>query len=154
LLDLVRREAATVLALTSPGELDIDRPLQEIGLDSLMAVEIRNRLAAATGQKLPATLLFNHPTVSAISRMILPLLIPRSALQYSAIKDNEIRLILKSISMPRLRASGLLERLLTLVDYQEIQGIKHIEQTDIEEISAMNADELVKLTLSECANID
>ena len=53
LLDLVRREAATVLGRTSPSELDADRPLREIGLDSLMAVEIRNRLAAAIGQKAP-----------------------------------------------------------------------------------------------------
>ena len=70
LLDFVRTEIAAVLGLVSPSQLDIDRPLQEIGLDSLMAVEIRNRLAAATGTKLPATLLFNYPTVSAISGMI------------------------------------------------------------------------------------
>jgi amino acid adenylation domain-containing protein len=67
LLELVRREVATVLALTSPSQLEIDRPLQEIGLDSLMAVEIRNRLAAAIGQRLPATLVFNHPTSQAMA---------------------------------------------------------------------------------------
>ena len=79
LLDLVRREAATVLALTSPSELEIDRPLVEIGLDSLMAVEIRNRLAAAIGQKLPATLLFNHPTAAALSRYLTTLFTGRAS---------------------------------------------------------------------------
>ncbi len=41
-------------------------PLQEYGLDSLMAVELRNLLGAACGMTLPATLLFDHPSVNAV----------------------------------------------------------------------------------------
>jgi acyl transferase domain-containing protein/NADPH:quinone reductase-like Zn-dependent oxidoreductase/short-subunit dehydrogenase len=67
LLDLVRAEVGGVLGL-SPGTLRPDRPLQELGLDSLMALELRNRLAAAAAMPLPATLLFNHPTPDALAR--------------------------------------------------------------------------------------
>ena len=42
-------------------------PLKEIGLDSLMAVELRNALTRSLGQPLPATLLFDHPTLDALA---------------------------------------------------------------------------------------
>ncbi|WP_438021146.1 SDR family NAD(P)-dependent oxidoreductase [Sorangium sp. So ce315] len=69
LLDLIRGEAAIVLGGTLEA-MDPDRPLQELGLDSLMAVELRGRLAAAAGLRLPATLLFNHPTPAALARLL------------------------------------------------------------------------------------
>jgi hypothetical protein len=68
LLDLVRTEAAAVLA--SPTGPKPDQPLQELGLDSLMALELRNRLATATGVRLHATLLFDHPTPAALARFL------------------------------------------------------------------------------------
>lgn len=62
---LVRVEVARVLRL--PAErLDQTTALKELGLDSLMAVELRNRLAALLGLRLSATLAFNHPTLDAL----------------------------------------------------------------------------------------
>ncbi len=62
----VRAVAVKVLGLEPSAAFDPRRPLQEMGLDSLMAVELRNALGAATGRALPATLLFDHPSVEAL----------------------------------------------------------------------------------------
>jgi acyl transferase domain-containing protein len=63
---LVRQEVGRVLKL-APQRLDDQGVLGEMGLNSLLAIELRNRLEAATGAPLPATLAWNHPTIVAIA---------------------------------------------------------------------------------------
>jgi acyl transferase domain-containing protein len=72
LIAYLREQAARILGLSPSQYVDERQPLLSLGLDSLMAVEFRNRLAASLKKPLSATLLFDHPTLAALSAFLLP----------------------------------------------------------------------------------
>ena len=67
LVDLVAGNAATVLGRTNAADINADSVFQDLGFDSLTAVELRNRLKAATGLGLSPTLIFDYPTPSVLA---------------------------------------------------------------------------------------
>ncbi|WP_079035605.1 type I polyketide synthase [Streptomyces albus] len=71
LLEVVREQIAVTLGHGARWRLDGDRPFHELGFDSLTAVELRNRLDAVTGLRLPSTLVFDHPTADALVTFLL-----------------------------------------------------------------------------------
>ena len=71
LIERVTDDVVTVIGLAPGRSVDPDQPLSEMGLDSLMAVELRNRLGSSFGlAALPATLVFDYPTIDALAGLV------------------------------------------------------------------------------------
>jgi NADPH:quinone reductase-like Zn-dependent oxidoreductase/acyl carrier protein len=71
LMRLLEERIKSTLGLNQAQEIDPTQPLQELGLDSLLAIELRNALSTCLNRSLPATLLFNYPTLNALTGFIL-----------------------------------------------------------------------------------
>ncbi|MEU6065583.1 SDR family NAD(P)-dependent oxidoreductase [Streptomyces sp. NPDC047082] len=70
-LALVRDEVSRALGLRSAESVRPDQPLRDLGMDSVTAVELRNRIGTRIGARLPATLLFDHPTADRLAAHLL-----------------------------------------------------------------------------------
>jgi hypothetical protein len=84
-LEAVRVETARVLSLEGPQAVAADRPLKGLGLDSLMALDLRNGLGKRVGMTLPATLAFDHPTPTAIAKHLIATVLPRPEMTTSQV---------------------------------------------------------------------
>ncbi|WP_459650927.1 SDR family NAD(P)-dependent oxidoreductase [Kitasatospora sp. Ki12] len=113
LLDLVRKHVAAVRHDDEPDAIGPHRPFSELGLDSLAGIELRNGLAGATDVRLPATLIFDHPTPLDLARFLLDELVPDSAPEAED-EEGLVRRALATVPLARLRQAGLLTALLDL----------------------------------------
>lgn len=76
LIDKICEQIIRVMGLDEGDNINPNQPLQELGLDSLMAVELRNILCALIGKQLPATLMFKYPTVASLSTFLIQDMFP------------------------------------------------------------------------------
>jgi mycoketide-CoA synthase len=149
LLDLVRSHIATVLGTTSPEAIDPDRAFQELGFDSLTAVEMRNRLKAATGLALSPTLIFDYPNSAALAGYFHQELLGTTSQEthQAAPGEAELQRVVASIPVKRLRQAGVLELLLALANEADgngqADGAQSGENDTAKDIAEMDLDDLV-----------
>ncbi|KAA1013819.1 SDR family NAD(P)-dependent oxidoreductase [Pseudonocardia sp. EV170527-09] len=117
-LQTVREIAAGVLGRDDASGVGADRPFRDLGFDSLATVEMRNRLSAATGLTLPATLVFDHPTPQALAEHVLAGLTGdpsgTAVPDTGGTAETAVRAALTGLPLERLRDAGLLDALLAL----------------------------------------
>jgi acyl transferase domain-containing protein len=147
-LDLIRKNAATVLGHTAPGSIDVDRGFLELGFDSLTGVELRNALTADLGLPLPATLIFDYPSPLVLAEHVLDQLAGSAGGEDP--DELQIREVLSRIPMERLRAAGLLDTLLGLAQTKPAAPDAPPatdDGADGEDLAELDVSELVRLAL-------
>ncbi|WP_219070751.1 beta-ketoacyl reductase, partial [Candidatus Mycobacterium methanotrophicum] len=146
LLDLVRSHIATVLGDTDAEAIDPDKAFQELGFDSLTAVEMRNRLKAATGLALSPTLIFDYPNSAALAGYFRQELVGGSTESAPRVAPGEVEIqrVVASIPVKRLRQAGVLDLLLNLANETDRTDGAETRETDI---ATMDLDDLVNAAL-------
>ncbi|MFJ4745696.1 type I polyketide synthase [Streptomyces sp. NPDC088775] len=147
LVHLVRSEVAAVLGHASPDLVGPKRSFTELGFDSLTAVELRNRLTAVTGLRLPATLIFDYPNSTQLAEQIRLEIVPEgSAIEQDDPEEKAFREAISAIPISRFRAAGLLDLVLQLAD-PERQQETAVGGEETESIDEMDVDNLIRMAL-------
>ncbi|QDX31003.1 type I polyketide synthase [Dickeya poaceiphila] len=145
---------AGILGLENGSLLAPDQSFKESGIDSLMALELRNRLTAASGLRLSATLTYDYPTPAALAEHLDAELFSGqdAATRESLTETDELRLHQRIAAIPlaRLRNAGLLDELLQIANSIEpVEQVPVNPQPQVADIESASLDELVSMVMSD-----
>ncbi|MET8687112.1 type I polyketide synthase [Streptomyces sp. NPDC004732] len=117
LLDVVREQVAGVLRYEPGQEVEPEKAFKDLGFDSLVVVELRNRLRAATGLRLPATLVYDYPTPRALAEHLLDRVLPDGGAGELPVAGHldDLEQALAGLAVDDPRRKGLIRRLQTLL---------------------------------------
>ncbi|MEU5615148.1 KR domain-containing protein, partial [Streptomyces sparsogenes] len=146
LLALVRTHVANALRYASAESLDPQQSFKDLGFDSVAAIEFRNRLRGATGLTLPATLVFDYPTPTALAGyLVAQVMAEDSGTEPAAAHLDGIEAVLAALDADDPRRSGLTHRLRVLLWRYEGGAEPQDEQQTGDELASASADEMFAL---------
>jgi polyketide synthase 1/15 len=144
LRQLVCSQVAIVLGGRGGDEVDADQTFQDLGFDSLTAVELRNRLKTTTGLALSPTLIFDYPTPTAVAHHLLENFHDVDTSGDSGVSEDAVRQILATIPISQLREAGILDTLLGLAKSNGSAATTETETPTDGSIDSMDVETLVK----------
>jgi acyl transferase domain-containing protein/D-arabinose 1-dehydrogenase-like Zn-dependent alcohol dehydrogenase len=144
LVTLVREQAAVALGHRGVDEVGAHRPFKKSGFDSVSALEFRNLLAKATGLRLPATVIYDHPTPTALGALLRRELVGPEP--EDAGTETAVRRALADLPLSRLRDAGLLDTLLELAGIRTVP-LSSAAAGPADLVDDLDADALVRMAL-------
>ncbi|MYY80794.1 acyltransferase domain-containing protein [Streptomyces sp. SID335] len=153
LLDVVREQVSGVLRYEPGQEVEPEKAFKDLGFDSLVVVELRNRLRAATGLRLPATLVYDYPTPRALAEHLLDKVLPDGGAGELPVAGHlaDLEEALAGLAVDDPRRRGLVRRLQTLLWKQPDFAAAPLPadgedgQGGTDDLSAASADDMFAL---------